>query len=133
MRKSSSWASWSAVSTSGDSFNENDLQNVRKRLEEKTRELLRQDESSPPQGFQRSARFDEWVFSVAKSLFINIFQICRSRRASKDFDNELRCPTPGCTQIKCTIGALQKDENIVLKVRSRLYTQTLIKVAIQMI
>ncbi len=58
VRKSSSWASWSAVSSADDSFDENDLQSVRKRLEEKTRDLLRQDEGSLPDnvepGFEAS-------------------------------------------------------------------------------
>ncbi len=58
VRKTSSWASWSAVSSSDDSFDENDLQSVRKRLEEKTRDLLRHDEGSLPDsvepGFESS-------------------------------------------------------------------------------
>jgi len=49
VKKSSSWASWSAVSSSDDnSLGEDQLQTVRKRLEEKTNKLLRQDEEPFP-------------------------------------------------------------------------------------
>jgi hypothetical protein len=63
-------------------------------------------------------------FFYVKSIFI------RTRRASKDFEQEIQCPIPGCTKIKCTVGPLKKDDNIVLKVRSRLFTQTLIKASL---
>jgi hypothetical protein len=58
VRKSSSWASWSAVSSADDSFDENELQSVRRRLKEKTQDLLKQDEGSLPDnvepGFEAS-------------------------------------------------------------------------------
>ena len=53
----------------------------------------------------------------------------RPKRSLAEFQSELSgCDPRKCTIIKCTIGPLEKDEGVIFKVRSRLFTETQIKV-----
>ena len=48
-----------------------------------------------------------------------------------EFQTELENCDPGkCTMLKCTIGPLEKGKSVVFKVRSRLFTETQIKVGV---
>jgi hypothetical protein len=44
------------------------------------------------------------------------------------FDRELECDPATCTMMRCTIGPLEKNERVIFRVRSRLFTQTQIQV-----
>ena len=47
-----------------------------------------------------------------------------------EFQAELdSCDPRTCTVIKCTVGPLEKDESVLFKVRSRLFTETQVKVS----
>ena len=55
---------------------------------------------------------------------------CRPKRSLAEFQSELEsCGSGRCTIIKCTIGPLEKDESVLFKVRSRLFTETQVKVS----
>lgn len=43
------------------------------------------------------------------------------------FDGELNCDPSSCTMIQCKIGPLEKNKGVIFRVRSRLFTQTLIE------
>lgn len=45
-----------------------------------------------------------------------------------DFDSSLECKTTKCTRIRCTIGPLKKDEMAVIKIKARVWVQTVEKV-----
>ena len=45
------------------------------------------------------------------------------------FDGELNCDPASCTMIRCKIGPLEKNKGVIFRVRSRLFTQTLIEVS----
>ena len=48
------------------------------------------------------------------------------------FDGELNCDPDSCTMIRCTIGALDPNQGVIFRVRSRLFTQTLVEVKISL-
>ena len=48
-------------------------------------------------------------------------------RSIVEFESELASCGSRCTVIKCTIGPLQKDESVLFKIRSRLFTETQVK------
>lgn len=43
------------------------------------------------------------------------------------FDEEINCDPKSCTLIQCKIGPLEKNKGVIFRVRSRLFTQTLIE------
>ena len=56
--------------------------------------------------------------------------VYRPKRSLAEFQAELDSCSPGsCTVIKCTVGPLEKDESVLFKVRSRLFTETQVKVS----
>ena len=64
--------------------------------------------------------------------FIVLSSICflRPKRSLAEFQSELdKCGPKTCTVIKCTIGPMEKDESVLFKVRSRLFTQTQVEVS----
>ena len=55
--------------------------------------------------------------------------VYRPKRSLAEFQAELdSCSPETCTVIKCTVGPLEKDESVLFKVRSRLFTETQVKV-----
>ena len=48
-------------------------------------------------------------------------------RSIVEFESELASCGSRCTVIKCTIGPLEKDESVLFKIRSRLFTETQVK------
>ena len=54
----------------------------------------------------------------------------RSKRQSYGgaFDDELTCDSKFCTMIRCKIGPLEPNQGVIFRVRSRLFTQTLLEV-----
>ncbi len=45
------------------------------------------------------------------------------------FEAEINdCASDRCTLMRCTVGPLAKDENVLFRIRSRLFTETQIKV-----
>ena len=58
--------------------------------------------------------------------------VYRPKRSLAEFQAELdSCSPETCTVIKCTVGPLEKDESVLFKVRSRLFTETQVKVRSQ--
>ena len=58
------------------------------------------------------------------SLVLTVI-VYRPKRSLAEFQAELDSCSPGsCTVIKCTVGPLEKDESVLFKVRSRLFTET---------
>ena len=44
---------------------------------------------------------------------------------AQSFDNEINDGVEGrCTLMRCTVGPLMKDESVLFKIRSRLFTET---------
>merc|ERR1719193_2555449 len=114
VRKSSSWASWSSASE--HQLDDNHLRNVQRQLEERAKSRLENMPANVEPGFE-----DQYsrTYRSAKS---------RSKRSLAEFQSELsQCHPNNCTIIKCSIGPLEKDEGVVFKVRSRLFTETQIK------
>ena len=67
------------------------------------------------------------LFVRGHTLFVR-----RPKRSLAEFQSELdNCTPDKCTIIKCTVGPLEKDESVLFKVRSRLFTQTQVEVSIQ--
>ena len=55
----------------------------------------------------------------------------RKKRDITEFHSALaECEPEKCTIIKCTMGPMEKDEQLLLKVKSRIFTETLVKVSI---
>ncbi len=55
----------------------------------------------------------------------------RKKRDVTEFHSALaECEPDKCTIIKCTMGPMEKDEQLLLKVKSRIFTETLVKVSI---
>jgi hypothetical protein len=56
----------------------------------------------------------------------------RSRRQSqsKDLDRELNCGATQCTVIKCSAGPITSNNNVVFKLRARIWAQTISEVKI---
>ena len=66
-----------------------------------------------------------WVLTVI---------VYRPKRSLAEFQAELDSCSPGsCTVIKCTVGPLEKDESVLFKVRSRLFTETQVKVCTKLL
>ena len=102
MRKTQSWASWSKTGHSGDDFDQEYLNQVQKDLEAKAQANLRNGAN------RRSSR---------------------KKRAAIDFQQEMDSCEPGeCTLIQCKVGPMAKDDVLTFKIRSRLFTETQIRV-----
>jgi len=116
VKKSSSWASWSSSSYDRDTP-DNSLEHIQRQLETKVRTNL--DRNMPANvepGFENEYRRSH---RSIKS---------RPKRSLAEFQSELEsCGSSRCTIIKCTIGPLEKDESVLFKVRSRLFTETQVK------
>jgi len=116
VKKSSSWASWSGSSYDRDNAG-NSLNHIQQQLENKVRNSL--DRNMPANvepGFEDEYRRRHR--SVKN----------RPKRSLAEFQSELdSCESGRCTIIKCTIGPLEKDESVLFKVRSRLFTETQVK------
>ena len=57
-----------------------------------------------------------------------LFIKCRKKRAI-DFQQELDyCDPKECTLIQCKVGPMAKDDVLTFKIRSRLFTETQIRV-----
>jgi hypothetical protein len=51
--------------------------------------------------------------------------LIRTKRAYDDFESEIEdCVAGRCTLMRCTVGPLLKDESVLFKIRSRLFTET---------
>ena len=62
--------------------------------------------------------------------FLSSICFLRPKRSLAEFQSELdKCGPRTCTVIKCTIGPMEKDESVLFKVRSRLFTQTQVEVS----
>jgi len=105
VKKTSAWASWSG--SSYDGMSDTDLQGVQRGLENRVRSQL---PGNVEPGYEQQFR--------SRS---------RSRRSLAEFESELASCGARCTVIKCTIGPLEKDESVLFKVRSRLFTETQVK------
>ena len=57
----------------------------------------------------------------------NRWRNSRSKRRVNDFEREIDCPANRCSLMRCTVGPLMKDDSVVFKIRSRLFTQTQIE------
>ena len=56
--------------------------------------------------------------------YVSLF-VCRAKRSYDDFRAEIADCAPGrCTLMKCTVGPLLKDESVIFRIRSRLFTET---------
>ena len=119
VKKTSSWASWS--SSSYDNLDDSKLQNVQRGLDQRVRNQLPSNVEpgyeSQYQSRSRSRRSPEE----------REIEHQRYRRSLAEFEAELKNCGDRCTVIKCTIGPLEKDESVLFKVRSRLFTETQIK------
>ena len=66
------------------------------------------------------------ISAVSSVLTLIVY---RAKRSLAEFQAELdSCDPKTCTVIKCTVGPLEKDESVLFKVRSRLFTETQVKV-----
>ena len=113
MRKqSSSWASWSGSGAQPS----NGLEEIQRQLQNRVHSNLDLPDNVEP-GFEREYRRRQRR------------GVSRPRRSLAQFQAELdSCGANRCTIIKCTIGPLEKDESVVFEVRSRLFTETQVKV-----
>ena len=105
VKKSSSWASWSSSSHEG--LSDSVLEDVQRGLEQRVRNQL---PGNVEPGYEQQWR-----------------SRARSRRSIAEFESELASCGSRCTVIKCTIGPLEKDESVLFKIRSRLFTETQVK------
>jgi len=105
VKKSSSWASWSSSSQEG--LSDSVLEDVQRGLEQRVRNQL---PGNVEPGYEQ-----QWHSRA------------RSRRSIAEFESELASCGSRCTVIKCTIGPLEKDESVLFKIRSRLFTETQVK------
>merc|ERR1719339_390253 len=105
VKKTSAWASWS--SSSHDGLSESALEDVQRGLEQRVRNHL---PGNVEPGYEQ-----QWQSRA------------RSRRSIAEFESELASCGSRCTVIKCTIGPLEKDESVLFKIRSRLFTETQVK------
>jgi hypothetical protein len=68
------------------------------------------------------------VSKVRRSL-ANSNALFRRKRSLAEFEAELEgCDAKRCTVLKCRVGPLEKDESVLFRVRSRLFTETQVKV-----
>ena len=105
VKKTSAWASWS--SSSHDGLSDSALEGVQRELEHRVRNQL---PGNVEPGYEQ-----QWHSRA------------RSRRSIAEFESELASCGSRCTVIKCTIGPLEKDESVLFKIRSRLFTETQVK------
>lgn len=56
---------------------------------------------------------------------------CRTKRAAINFKDEIKCEPGKCTLIQCKVGPLEKGQVLTFKIRSRLFTETQIKVRVK--
>jgi len=103
VKKTQAWASWS--SSSYNDLSQPDLDNIHRDLENRVRNQL---PSNVEPGYENQYRR-------------------RSRRSLAQFEEELAGCGSRCTVIKCTIGPLEKEEQVLFKIHSRLFTETQIK------
>ena len=63
-------------------------------------------------------------------LLLNFsYLLHRKKRAALDFQQEMDSCEPGqCTLIQCKVGPMAKDDVLTFKIRSRLFTETQIRV-----
>jgi len=116
VKKSSSWASWSSSSHGGD-LPSNSLEHIQRQLESKVRTNL---DNHMPANVEPG--FEKEYMRSHRSVKN------RPKRSLAEFQSELdSCASGRCTIIKCTIGPLEKDESVLFKVRSRLFTETQVK------
>lgn len=116
VKKSSSWASWSSSSYDKD-MPDNSLEHIQRQLESKVRNNLNMNmPANVEPGFENEYRRSHRSIKN------------RPKRSLAEFQSELdSCGSGRCTIIKCTIGPLEKDESVLFKVRSRLFTETQVK------
>jgi len=119
VKKTSAWSSWS--STSHDNVHGGgSLDHIQRQLEQRVRNNLNHLPSNVEPGFE-----DEYQRN-RRSKRNTVSQ--RPKRSLAEFQSELdTCGEKTCTIIKCTIGPLEKDESVLFKVRSRLFTETQVK------
>ncbi len=56
----------------------------------------------------------------------------RVRRSYDNFNKEIAaCHKSHCTLMRCTVGPLNKNDNIIFKIRSRLFTKTQVEVSVR--
>lgn len=114
VRKSSSWASWSSANY--EEMDENRLEDIQQQLNERARSNIRR----PPANVEPG--FEDQYFRAHRSLN------SRKKRSLAEFQAELEgCDSKRCTILKCRVGPLEKDESVLFRVRSRLYTETQVK------
>jgi len=115
VKKTSSWASWSGVSHAGEEFDQDRLEEVQRQLAEKARQHISRTPSNVEPGFENSHRRNHRSSRR------------RQKRSTEEFEAEKAECGDRCTIIECTVGPLKKDESVVFKVRSRLFTATQVK------
>lgn len=115
VKKTSSWASWSGVSHAGEEFNPDRLEEVQRQLAEKARQHISRTPSNVEPGFENIHRRNQRSSRT------------RQKRSTEEFEAEKAECGDRCTIIECTVGPLKKDESLVFKVRSRLFTATQVK------
>lgn len=75
-----------------------------------------------------------WYFykdcNILIILLLNFsYLLHRKKRAALDFQQEMDSCEPGqCTLIQCKVGPMAKDDVLTFKIRSRLFTETQIRV-----
>ena len=116
VHKTSSWSSWSKTSGTGD-VDEAELERIRKRLEERTRSSLDNNNNRVPPnvepGFESGFKHRRAKRSYSEGNFNAELDSCRDGR---------------CTLMRCVVSDLAKGEIVTFKVRSRLFTETQIQV-----
>jgi len=116
VKKSSSWASWSS-SSYDDYPSGGSLDHIQRQLEQRVRNNIDNHlPSNVEPGFEEEYQRNRRNKRNAAP---------RPKRSLAEFQSELdKCGPRTCTVIKCTIGPMEKDESVLFKVRSRLFTQT---------
>jgi len=112
--RNSAWSSWS--STGSGNLGEPALQNIQRQLENRARSRIQSLPGNVEPGFE-----DQYTRTHRETKI-------RKKRDAGDFHTALAECVPGkCTIIKCTMGPMEKDDQLLFKVKSRIFTETLIK------
>jgi hypothetical protein len=82
-----------------------------------------------PPIFSRKISFPPYIREQVHRSLANSDALFRRKRSLAEFEAELEgCDSKRCTVLKCRVGPLEKDESVLFRVRSRLFTETQVKV-----
>ena len=70
-----------------------------------------------------------------RTTFSSIYRIIFRSRRQSDYDSSFSreindCDSDRCTLMRCTVGPMARDDIVTFKIRSRLFTETQIKVRV---